>query len=54
METDHADGHPEEAHSTGFLPITLAVGLFIMGLFALGLVPRAGCGAPAPEAITQP
>ena len=36
----------EETPSTGFLPITLAVGLFVTGLFALGIVPGLGCDPP--------
>jgi hypothetical protein len=33
----------EEAPSTGFLPITLALGLFVTGLFVLGFVPGLQC-----------
>lgn len=33
---DHA--HDDEPTSTGFLPISLAIGLFVTGLFVLGYV----------------
>lgn len=33
---DHA--HDDEPTSTGFLPISLALGLFVTGLFVLGYV----------------
>jgi hypothetical protein len=39
---DHVDDDGE-ATSTGFLPITLALGLFVLGLFVLGLVPGLQC-----------
>ena len=39
----------EEAPSTGFLPLSLAVGLFVTGLFVLGIVPG-GCPVHAPAA----
>jgi hypothetical protein len=50
---DHADEDPRETPSTGFLPITLALGLFITGLFVLGLVPGVQCH-PEPPAPTGP
>jgi hypothetical protein len=35
--------------STGFLPITLALTLFVAGLFILGAIPGFECGAtPSP------
>ena len=33
----------DETPSTGFLPITLALGLFVTGLFALGIIPGFSC-----------
>jgi hypothetical protein len=39
-----AGAAPEESPSTGFLPITLAVVLFVTGLFVLGIVPGFSCG----------
>lgn len=45
-----ASAAPEDTPSTGFLPITLAVALFVTGLFVLGIVPGFTCGeAPATE-----
>ncbi|MEZ4384767.1 MAG: hypothetical protein R3A79_25785 [Nannocystaceae bacterium] len=38
----------KDAPSTGFLPITLALTLFIAGLFILGAIPGFQCGAPSP------
>jgi len=35
------DGEPS---STGFLPISLAISLFVTGLFVLGLIPGVSCG----------
>ncbi|MEM7152698.1 MAG: hypothetical protein AAF799_07640 [Myxococcota bacterium] len=35
---DEDDGEPA---STGFLPLTLAIALFVTGLFVLGIIP--GC-----------
>ncbi|MEM9457106.1 MAG: hypothetical protein AAGF11_23210 [Myxococcota bacterium] len=32
-----------ETPSTGFLPLSLAIGLFVTGLFVLGIVPGS-CG----------
>ncbi|MCX4243723.1 hypothetical protein [Paraliomyxa miuraensis] len=34
----------DEGSSTGFLPMGLAVGLFVTGLFVLGLIPGVTCG----------
>lgn len=42
-----------ESPSTGFLPITLALGLLITGLFVLGLVPGLQCH-PEPPAKSGP
>ena len=42
--TSEAGASPEESPSTGFLPITLAVVLFVTGLFVLGIVPGFSCG----------
>ena len=44
---DHADEDPRETPSTGFLPISLALALFIPGLFVLGLVPGVQCQSEA-------
>jgi hypothetical protein len=44
---DHVDDDGETP-STGFLPITLALGLFIMGLFVMGLVPGLQCQPDSP------
>jgi hypothetical protein len=49
--TSEAGAAPEETPSTGFLPITLALGLFVTGLFVLGIVPGFSCGN---EAVEQP
>jgi hypothetical protein len=38
---DEDDGEP---HSTGFLPLSLAISLFVTGLFVLGLIPGVQCG----------
>ena len=41
---DHGQKDASESPSTGFLPMALAAGLFVVGLFALGFVrcePRA-------------
>ena len=38
---DDDDGEPT---STGFLPLSLAISLFVTGLFVLGLVPGVSCG----------
>lgn len=40
----HSD-EPEPPTSTGFLPISLALALFITGLFVLDLVPGLNCGS---------
>jgi hypothetical protein len=40
-EHDGDDGEPQ---STGFLPLSLAVALFVTGLFVLGLIPGVQCG----------
>jgi hypothetical protein len=53
----HAHSHPDHVHedgetgddadepqSTGFLPLSLAVALFVTGLFVLGLIPGVQCG----------
>jgi hypothetical protein len=42
--TSDAGATPEETPSTGFLPITLALALFVTGLFVLGIVPGFTCG----------
>ena len=39
----------DDLPSTGFLPLSLALALFITGLFALGIVPGTGCEAPTPN-----
>jgi hypothetical protein len=49
---DHVDDDGETP-STGFLPITLALGLFITGLFVLGLVPGLQC-QPEPAPTSGP
>jgi hypothetical protein len=41
-----AGAAPEESPSTGFLPITLALVLFITGLFVTGILPDFTCGDP--------
>jgi hypothetical protein len=38
------DGDDGEPSSTGFLPISLAISLFVTGLFVLGLIPGVSCG----------
>jgi len=45
---DKAKSNDEELPSTGFLPLTLALTLFIAGLFALGAIPGFECGASVP------
>lgn len=37
-EHAHDHAHDDEPTSTGFLPISLALGLFVTGLFVLGYV----------------
>jgi hypothetical protein len=44
-EHDHAHDDDAEPASTGFLPISLALGLFITGLFVLDVVPLPHCGS---------
>jgi hypothetical protein len=39
-EGDEDDGEPQ---STGFLPLSLAISLFVTGLFVLGIIPSS-CG----------
>ena len=39
----HDHTHDDEPTSTGFLPISLALGLFVTGLFVLGYV---SCAPP--------
>jgi len=41
-----------DAPSTGFLPLSLALTLFITGLFALGIIPGTGC-EPPPSALRR-
>jgi hypothetical protein len=48
-EHRHEDEESEESASTGFLPISLALALFITGLFVLGLIPGLSCD-PQPAA----
>ena len=41
---DHDEGHDEDGEqSTGFLPLGLAISLFVTGLFVLGIIPSS-CG----------
>lgn len=55
MDCDHADCRAEEgSSSTGFLPMGLAVALFLMGLFVLGFVPSSGCSDSAVAAEEAP
>lgn len=42
---DHDHEADDEPASTGFLPISLALALFITGLFALDVF-ELGCGTP--------
>jgi hypothetical protein len=37
----------DDTPSTGFLPLSLALALFITGLFTLGIIPGTGCEPPA-------
>ncbi len=46
---DESKGNDNESPSTGFLPLTLALTLFIAGLFVLGVIPM-DCGASPPPA----
>ncbi|MFO0633922.1 MAG: hypothetical protein U0168_13820 [Nannocystaceae bacterium] len=41
---DHGDDDDGEPASTGFLPISLALSLFITGLFVLDVIPWPSCG----------
>jgi hypothetical protein len=46
-EGNEADGDGDddgESPSTGFLPLSLAISLFVTGLFVLGLIPGVQCG----------
>lgn len=57
MEGEHVhDGSCEDrSTTTGFLPLSLALGLFLMGLFVLGIVPGASCGSDSvPDASGKP
>ena len=47
---DETKRNDDETPSTGFLPLTLALTLFIAGLFVLGVIPGIECGPPAPPA----
>lgn len=47
----HPRTRDEDLPSTGFLPLSLALTLFITGLFVLGIVPGAGCEAPKPGIV---
>lgn len=40
---DHGGDDDDEPQSTGFLPLSLAVALFVTGLFVLGIIPSS-CG----------
>jgi len=46
------DGDQAPTTSTGFLPLTLAVALFLMGLFVLGIVPGFSCGGETPASAS--
>ncbi len=48
-EHDHEHDEDGEPASTGFLPISLALALFITGLFVLDVIPVPRCG-PSPAA----
>lgn len=57
MESEHIHPGPSEdgPATTGFLPLTLAIGLFVMGLFVLGIVPGVGCDdAAASDRTSSP
>lgn len=43
-EGDGEDDDGGEPTSTGFLPLSLAISLFVTGLFVLGLIPGVQCG----------
>jgi len=46
----------DRSTTTGFLPLSLALALFLMGLFVLGIVPGGSCGStsvPAPSPSSQ-
>ena len=45
----HGSEKGEPPPSTGFLPISLALGLFVTGLFVLEIIPGLRCAA-SPEA----
>lgn len=53
---DHEHGSDgEDTPSTGFLPLSLAVGLFVTGLFVLGIVRLPSCHtAPEVDTPTSP
>jgi len=50
---DHGHDHEDDGEpaSTGFLPISLALALFITGLFVLDVIPVPRCG---PSSATGP
>jgi hypothetical protein len=41
---EHGEDDDGEPTSTGFLPIGLAISLFVTGLFVLGFIPGVSCG----------
>jgi hypothetical protein len=41
---EHHEDDDGEPTSTGFLPIGLAISLFVTGLFVLGIIPGVSCG----------
>jgi len=44
-DAEESDGEDDgEPSSTGFLPLGLAISLFVTGLFVLGLIPGIQCG----------
>lgn len=45
---DHREEESGEGLSTGFLPISLALVLFVTGLFVLGWIPGLQCDPEAP------
>jgi hypothetical protein len=49
-EHHHEPEDDAEPASTGFLPISLALALFITGLFVLDVVPVPRCGASSVSA----
>jgi hypothetical protein len=50
--SDGGESSDDEAPSTGFLPLSLAVILFVTGMFVLGVIPTSSC-TPDAAAVSE-